>query len=249
VTPGQDRRIVRRILEEGDSYGTLFVAILVTYALSAIIPGSSWERLILTVSMGCVLLLAMQTSHVRGRPLWAAAIGLVVATFASGLHAALGTVELRLASYAFLLLIFTAPVVVLNRVLRHPVINFETIMGAVDAYLLIGIAFASLFGAINALGTQYFFEQKAAPTAIDFLYFSFVVLTTVGFGDLTPRPDIGKVAVTLEALLGQIFLVTIVAALVSNLGRERHRPGGRATSAARPEPSVGGSSQEGDVGD
>ena len=60
-----------------------------------------------------------------------------------------------------------------------------------------------------------------------YLYFSFVVITTLGFGDLTPRTDIGRVVVSLEALSGQIFLVTVVAVLVANLGR-----------AARPSPKA-----------
>ena len=125
------------------------------------------------------------------------------------------------ASYIYLVAAFAAPTVVLNRVLRHPVINFETIMGAVDAYLLIGLAFAVFYATLNAVDTHYFFVQSTTPAAVDFVYFSFVVLTTVGFGDLTPRTPIGKVVVPGEALLGQIFLVTIVAALVGNLGRQR----------------------------
>ena len=47
------------------------------------------------------------------------------------------------------------------------------------------------------------------------MYFSFVVLTTLGFGDLTPATDGGKAMVAFEALLGQLFLVTVVSRLVS----------------------------------
>ena len=47
------------------------------------------------------------------------------------------------------------------------------------------------------------------------MYFSFVVLTTLGFGDLTPATDGGKAVVAFEALLGQLFLVTVVSRLVS----------------------------------
>jgi voltage-gated potassium channel Kch len=70
----------------------------------------------------------------------------------------------------------------------------------------------------------HFFAQGAA-SGVKYLYFSFVVITTLGFGDLTPRTDISRVLVSLEALLGQIFLVTIVAVLVANMGRAtRHAP-------------------------
>ena len=68
-------------------------------------------------------------------------------------------------------------------------------------------------------------RSPARTSAIDFLYFSFVVLTTTGFGDLTPGTSVGKVIVTIEALIGQVFLVTIVASLVSSfVGIRRPRP-------------------------
>ena len=54
----------------------------------------------------------------------------------------------------------------------------------------------------------------------DYLYFSYVTLTTTGFGDLTAESDLGRTFVVVEALFGQIYLVTIVALIVSNL-----RPG------------------------
>jgi voltage-gated potassium channel Kch len=67
-----------------------------------------------------------------------------------------------------------------------------------------------------------FFAQHVAPSNVDFLYFSFVTLTTLGYGDFTPATDIGKVMVTFEALIGQVFLVTLVARLVSMYGVARH---------------------------
>ena len=70
-------------------------------------------------------------------------------------------------------------------------------------------------------GTENFFAQGAVGDPVKYLYFSFIVLTTVGFGDLTPATDGGRVLVSLEALLGQIFLVTLVVSLVAEPGRPR----------------------------
>jgi hypothetical protein len=209
-------------LPASDSYVALFVAILITYLATVVGVGGRWNRLVLSVCFGGVLVLAMYTSLVRGRALRIAIIVAFLPVAVSFLHAVEGSVVvLERGSYVYLAPAFAAPVAVLNRVLRHPVINFETIMGAVDAYLLIGLAFAVFYATLNAVDTHYFFVQSTTPAAVDFVYFSFVVLTTVGFGDLTPRTPIGKVVVPGEALLGQIFLVTIVAALVGNLGRQR----------------------------
>ena len=54
-------------------------------------------------------------------------------------------------------------------------------------------------------------------------YFSYVTLTTVGYGDFTAHNDGGRAMAILEALFGQVFLVTIVALVVSNLGQERQQ--------------------------
>ena len=65
------------------------------------------------------------------------------------------------------------------------------------------------------------------------VYFSFVTLTTVGYGDLTASNSVGRAFAVQEALFGQIYLVTVVALLVSNLGRQRFDPPG-----TPPEPNA-----------
>jgi hypothetical protein len=217
---GEHGALVDR-LRRGDSYGLLLLAIVVAYALSAVCGRSAWAGVVVTVAFGCVLLLALHTSHARGRSMRVVAVFVVVAVLMAVAHAATGTRSIEVAGYTSVLLGFAAPVVVLRRIARHPVVNVETILGAIDAYLLVGIAFAALYGAMDALGTHDFFAQGPTRSAVDFLYFSFVVLTTLGFGDLTPATSLGRVTVTLEALLGQMFLVTVVAALVANIGRAR----------------------------
>ena len=204
-------------LAEGDTYGTLLILILVAYTVMAIVEDTKWSRTIVGVCFGATLLLALHTSHVRGRIIRVAAVIVVVFVAWQGFLAAIDHEPFVGASYFFVLMIVATPGVVLLRIFRHPVINVETILGAIDAYLLLGISFAAVYGAIDGID-PHFFAQGAA-TGVQYLYFSFVVITTLGFGDLTPRTDIGRVVVSLEALLGQLFLVTVVAVLVANLGR------------------------------
>ena len=78
-----------------------------------------------------------------------------------------------------------------------------------------------VLGRLDTLDSHFF--AQGAASSVKYLYFSFVVITTLGFGDLTPRTDLGRVIVSLEALLGQVFLVTVVAVLVANLGRAARR--------------------------
>jgi len=51
------------------------------------------------------------------------------------------------------------------------------------------------------------------------VYFAFITLATVGYGDLSPGTDIVRVLAMIEGLLGQLYLVTVIAVLVSNVGR------------------------------
>lgn len=214
-------------LAEGDSYGTLLILIMVTYLLMALLADTRWSQLVIGACFGGVLLLALHTSHVRGHVVRIAGVVVAVSILFNGVLALVGDEPFRGAGYLVLGLIVLAPVVILVRIFRHPVINIETVLGAIDAYLLIAITFAAVYRVLDALGSTYFFAQGPAANSLRFLYFSFVVITTLGFGDLTPGTDIGRVLVTVEALLGQLFLVTIVAVLVSNLGRAR---GGRGSA-------------------
>jgi uncharacterized membrane protein len=93
--------------------------------------------------------------------------------------------------------------------------------GVLCIYLLIGSMFAFVFGIVDSLGSAPFFAQHAAPNTHNFLYFSFVTITTTGYGDLTAGTDVGRSLAIAEALVGQIYLVTVVAAIVGGL---RGRP-------------------------
>jgi hypothetical protein len=204
-------------LAEGDTYGTLLILIIAAYAAMALLENTKWARAITGALFGATLLLALHTSHVRGRVIRFVAVVVVVTVAWQTALAITDHEPFRGATVIGTLLVVATPLVILARIFRHPVINFETILGAIDAYLLVAIAYAAIYGALDVIDEPFFVQGP--ENGVKFLYFSFVVITTLGFGDLTPRTDIGRVIVSLEALLGQLFLVTIVAVLVANLGR------------------------------
>src|ERR671914_390230 len=86
-------------------------------------------------------------------------------------------------SYASLLVTATLPVT-LSRVLQHRRVTYETVLGALCAYVLIGLLFAFLYLAVSDLRDGPFFAQPGEHSQSEFLYYSFVALTTLGFGDL-----------------------------------------------------------------
>jgi hypothetical protein len=92
--------------------------------------------------------------------------------------------------------------------------------------------FAFLYGAIGYLGSDPFFAQANNPSSAEYLYFSFITLTTVGYGDYTAAGDLGRSLASIEALLGQLYLVTIVATIVSRMAYARGRPDERQSSVS-----------------
>jgi hypothetical protein len=123
-------------------------------------------------------------------------------------------------------LILFGPLVIIHRLTKQNEINVTTVAGAVCVYLLAGLFFALVYVTIGALSNESFFVQTEDPRGPEYVYFSFVTLTTVGYGDYTAREDLGQMVAVLEALFGQLYLVSIVALLVSRIGQSRRRPEG-----------------------
>ena len=107
-------------------------------------------------------------------------------------------------------------------------ISLNTFYGAVCVYLLIAMFFATTYGLIALIsGDQFFAQLTVAPKdtpAVDYLYFSFVTITTTGYGDFTAAQSVGRMTAVLEAIFGQLYLITVVALVVQNLG-QRSRMG------------------------
>jgi voltage-gated potassium channel Kch len=83
--------------------------------------------------------------------------------------------------------------------------------------------FSFIYGVIGAVEPDALFAELHDSNREDQLYFSFVTLTTVGYGDLTPAGGITRAFAVAEMLIGQIYLVTIVSLIVTNLGAARRR--------------------------
>ena len=243
-------------MRRGDTYGLLLAVIMMGYVTIALLERSLWERFAISVVLGGTFLLTLHTSHVRERGFRIGVVLVLFATLSTLFQAIVGRHGNDGSTFIVFLLILAAPVVILNRILRHETIGTETILGAVCVYVLLGIAFAGIFAAVDDFDQGSFFAQKSAQPAtnVQFLYFSFITMTTVGYGDLSPATDPGRVLVTFEALLGQVFLVTLVARLVSMYGVQRPGSIGDPAETSIGDPaqrSVGGPSPppDGDLGD
>ena len=102
----------------------------------------------------------------------------------------------------------------------------------------VGLVFAAIYAAINQFTHLEFFAQVSNPGLKTFQYFSFTTLTTLGYGDYTAQQSGGQAVAVIEAMLGQIFLATLVARLVAGYrGTGPRQQSGPA--AASPAQAVG----------
>jgi Ion channel len=242
-------RTLHDVLMGRDSYILLFFLLIVDYLVLSLIDSPRWGGLLHMIPVTLSVLLGLHTSEARPRTIRFAALVLGLSLVAAVVQVFADDHQVGSAGFfLFAIILAVTSVSILGQVLRHRHVNIETMFGAIDVYILIGLIFASVFLGIadapahhhaGELFGQRFFAQLGPHPNSDYLYFSFIVLTTVGFGDLTPHTELARTVVVLEALVGQIFLVTLVARLVSLFGLEKPELGieiRRPASEITPDP-------------
>jgi hypothetical protein len=206
-------------------YAALLAAVVVAFAVQGIATPGRWGQVVVTVLLAVTLLLSLLVARARPAIMWAAAVLALGVVVLSIVEAVAGSVENPATRIASALLVLVAPSAVIVGVLRTlratQAVTVDALLGVLSVYLLIGMFFAFVYGAIDRLGGAPFFAQNVPANASRCLYFSFTTLTTVGYGDLTSRTNLGHTVSVSEALTGQIYLVTVVSLLVANLGRRR----------------------------
>ena len=97
-------------------------------------------------------------------------------------------------------------------------VDSETLWGAVNVYVLIGLCFAFAYAALATfqpdLFTGKFIDQSSRDQIFGYIYFSFVTLTTLGYGDITPNSTGVATLTYLEAVIGQLYIAIMLARLV-----------------------------------
>ena len=105
-------------------------------------------------------------------------------------------------------------------------VTLHSVMGALTVYLLAGLIFAFAYSVMGAIAGAPVLSHLGADKHAEEVYFSFITLTTVGYGDIVPIAAAARMTSVFEALFGQLYLVTIVAVIVSNVGAGRVRSAG-----------------------
>jgi hypothetical protein len=220
----------RRLLEDSprfaDSFGLVLLLLVISYFVIAAAGNGTPGRIASMVIFAATTWLALRASQVKRRILRIALTLIPLVTLLASVLVLVGNDETAMLVNKLLtiLLVVVAPVAILKRLVEHPVISLNTFYGAICVYLLIAMFFATLYGLIALIsGDQFFAQLTVAPKdtpAVDYLYFSFVTITTTGYGDFTAATSVGRMTAVLEAVFGQLYLITVVALVVQNLGQK-----------------------------
>jgi Ion channel len=199
-----------------DSYALLLLLLVIDYVILSVGWTGSWALIVTTAFLGLTALLTFHTSQVGGGPfkvvVFCVALAMISAVAASieQNDPARGTPFILMS-----LLVVGCPIAILSRIARHTRVTAETILGAICIYIFIGLFFAYVDLAYQLVAGTSYFAQPGHHGPSDFVYFSFITMTTVGYGDLSPAHGLPRTTSVLEALMGQIFLVVLVSRLVA----------------------------------
>jgi voltage-gated potassium channel len=208
-----------------DSYGLVLLLLVVSYFCDAALGDYTWGRVVVVFVLAAATWLALRASQVERRPMRIAqalipllcvvAIASLLIGNESVAHAVTGAITA--------VLVIAAPIAIGWHLAHRLELSVETFLGAVCIYLLIAQLFATLFALTAVIAGQPFFAQTSHPSAMDYIYFSFVTLTTVGYGDYTSALNVGRMLAVMEAVFGQLYLITVVSLVVQNLSTKRQQ--------------------------
>jgi hypothetical protein len=208
-----------------NAFGLLLLLVVATYVLASLTRYSGWGAVAITAVACLSAVVAFGSAGAgppsvrRGAGIGLTSVGLAIVAAISG-----DAGFLAVAALVEVVLLAAATYTVLRAVLTESAVNFRTILGAISVYMIFGLLFTSLYVIIDRLQAGAFFINEAASHTGDYIFFSFTTLTTTGYGNLVPAAQPGKMFAGLEMLLGQIFLVTLIAGLVSLWRPRRARP-------------------------
>ena len=206
-----------------DRYGILLCLLFATFVFMASAPGGPGARVVTVALQGLTLLVVVSVAGARRRFVRLVEVVVVVAFAAALVSVFINSTTSGDGVFFALnaLLVAAAPIVLGRAIWRRGIIDLQTVMGAICIYVLIGLLFSFVYGAMANLSSGAFFAEQAHATSADFVYFSFVTLTTVGYGDLTAAHNLGRSFSALEGMVGQLYLVTVVAVIVGKLSGGR----------------------------
>jgi hypothetical protein len=229
-------------------YGLVLLLALLSTGSQMLLPSTPVSRLVQALLMAATVMTALFAEGAN-RAQWrrvgmlvGAATAALIVTAVAGRGSAERTITFSLSGVLAIAgaIIVARGIVGGIRVERR--VTLHSVMGALTVYLLAGLIFAFAYSVMDAIAGSPVLSHIGSDRHAEEVYFSFITLTTVGYGDISPTAPAARMTSVLEALFGQLYLVTIVAVIVSNVGTRpaiRARPSADAGDAGEPPAAPG----------
>jgi hypothetical protein len=226
VAPTPKHRSRLRSAFGRDNYGVAIVLLGVSYTVSVSTTGSTAAAAVVFVQIG-VVWFVLRTAQARYRARAISLMLMTAAAFAAVLQLVTGFRDAQPSAIIPLVscaLYMTALMAIVRHLVLRDVIDLETALGAVAAYLCLGFFFAFAYRTLAIAQTGPFFGAGGDGPMRDVLFFSMTTLTTTGYGNLVPERNPGQSLAVLEMLMGQLFLIVVVGKVVAALPGRRRAP-------------------------
>jgi hypothetical protein len=209
-------------------YGTVLLILSAAATFAMVAPSGLWPEVAGTLLECAAVVVIFLRRGIRRSLLLLPGALLVIAIASRVVSLFGGRYAVGVAAFAGAGLLAMLPYAVIVEFRRDTTVSAQSVMAALCVYIVFGLFFARLAPAVSAVvGQPYFAGVKTADES-DYVYFSFITLTTVGYGDLAPMLHVGRALAVLEAVMGQLYLVTVVALIVSDVASRRmstrHKP-------------------------
>ncbi len=212
----RERRLLVEAEHVRDAFGLVLALVLLTYVLTSLLGDRGWESVVISLATSATSVVALTSAHVEPRrvrtAVWVSGITVLMAAIGAVTHTHLW---LAISSAVQVLLLAVAMAAVLRRVIANAGADSRTILGAISVYTVLGLFFTFIYVFVGRVQDSPFFEGHPHASGSDFIFFSYTTLTTTGYGDLVPGGQPGRMLAGLEMMVGQVFLVTLVAGLVA----------------------------------
>ena len=217
--PGGRPLLSRARQNTGPRFVLVCGLVLLIMAVTMAIPEGKVGGSITTVVCGLALIAAVWASRVTDRVFRTAVWVTGAIVLGSVLALVLGESAAATANaLVSVLLIAGIPAAIVIGLRDERAVNVQTVFAALSIYLLLGLFFTFLITVVGRVTDAAYFAQGTDGSLSERVYFSYVTLATLGYGDLTPATNLGRSLAVFEAIFGSLYLITVVSVVISRVG-------------------------------
>lgn len=215
------RRLLSRAQENtGPRFVLVCGLVLLIMAVTMAIPEGKVGGSITTIVCGLALVAAIWASRVAHWVLRIAVWVTAAVVLGSVLALLFGDTGGQTANATVsVLLVAGIPAAIVIGLRDERKVNLQTVFAALSIYLLLGLFFTFLITVVARVSDVAYFAEGTDGTLSERVYFSYVTLATLGYGDLTPATNLGRSLAVFEAIFGSLYLITVVSVVISRMGQ------------------------------